>query len=206
MRRILSASIAGAALVAAMLFATPAQALSPSVLTTGSVGGPAVAVGDTLNAPSSGSVVIGPVTCTASAITAMVTSNPSSPGTATLTQNAWSFTGCTTTSGPATIAVNNLPYCFSVNSSGTVGLTACTSTVTVQLTIKITTVLGVITCVYRLTSVSITWSNTGNSITMTLTFTKVAGPSACPATITLTGKFAPVRDTSVGGSPLVFLQ
>lgn len=106
-------------------FTVPASAADTPVLTTGSLGGTPVAVGDVLTAPlatgtsatlySSATGTSG-IKCTASQFTATVTDNPTAPGTATESVSGQTFDSSTCTSnvlgvtGVTSITVDNLPY------------------------------------------------------------------------------------------------
>jgi len=210
------------------LAGTPAQAAAGNgteavnVLTTGSLGGPNVAVGNVLSANlKSGTTVkfvSAPggntgVTCTASSFSATVLTNPAAGGTATESLTAQTFGGTCTANVPGvtrvqSIAVDNLPYGASVTgSTGAVVISGGSSLI--QTTVKLGTLLGSITCVYRadLNKVSGTASNADNSITFTSQkFNKFSGPSTCFANGFFSATYAPVRDTSVAGSPVVFTQ
>ncbi|MFD0142723.1 MULTISPECIES: Tat pathway signal sequence domain protein [unclassified Streptomyces] len=205
---------AGAALAAVLAVTHPAGAAS-AVLTTGSASGPSVAVGDVLAASlasgttakiattSGGSTGI---TCNSSAFGATVTSNPAAPGTATETLTSHTLNTCTTNilgaTGVQSITVNNLPYTTAVTSGGTLTVTAG-STGPIQTTLKINTILGVTTCVYRAASLTATPSNTDNSLSFSnQQFTKATGPGTCPANGYFTAKYGPVQDSTQAGAPV----
>jgi len=200
--------------------ATPASA-ADSVLTTGSAGGDAVAVGDVLSASLatgtaatlySSSTGTSGVSCSASTFTATVTDNPSAPGAATesLTGHTFDTSSCTSNVvgvlGVTSVTVNNLPYTTTVASDGTVTVTPAAGS-TVQTTVILRTLLGSITCVYQAPSLSGTASNTDNSIAFTnQQFTKTSGSSLCFSNGYFTAKYAPVTDTSQTGSPAVYVN
>ncbi|MET7478862.1 Tat pathway signal sequence domain protein [Streptomyces sp. NPDC005648] len=180
-----------------------------AVLTTGSAGGTAVAVGDTLSAPlasgtnatlySSATGTSG-VSCASSTFTASVTDNPAAPGTATESVSGQTFDSSSCTSnvlgvtGVSSITVDNLPYTTSVASDGTITVTPASGS-TIQTTVKLKTLLGSITCVYQAPSLTGTASNTDNSINFTnQAFTKTSGSSLCFAAGYFTAKYAPVTD------------
>ncbi|MEV6419476.1 Tat pathway signal sequence domain protein [Streptomyces sp. NPDC051662] len=190
-----------------------------NVLTYGSAGGPAVAVGDvfTSSLSSGASVAIRTtaggstgITCTASQFTATVTGNPAAPGTATESLTAHTFGGCTSnilgTTGVQSITVDRLPYHTTVASGGplTVGAGAAGA---VQTTVKLNTLLGLTTCVYTSTGLSGATSNTDNSITFTnQLFSRSSGPATCPGSSYFSAKYGPVKDTSQSGGPSVFIN
>jgi len=191
------------------LAAVPASADGTSVLTTGSAGGTAVAVGDVLSAPlasgsnatlySSATGTSG-VKCTSSTFTATVTDNPAAPGTATESVSGQSFDASSCTSnvfgvtGVSSITVDNLPYTTAVASDGTLTVSPASGS-TIQTTVKLKTILGSINCVYQAPSLTGTSSNSDNSINFTnQQFTKVSGSSLCFSSGFFTAKYAPVTD------------
>jgi hypothetical protein len=108
--------------------------------------------------------------------------------------------------GVTGITVDNLPYTTTVGSDGTVTGTPGADS-TIQTTVKLRTLLGALTCVYRAASLSGTASNTDNSIAFTnQQFTKYSGSSLCFSNGYFTAKYAPVSDTSQSGSPAVFVN
>ncbi|WP_405906083.1 MULTISPECIES: Tat pathway signal sequence domain protein [unclassified Streptomyces] len=214
-------ALIGAATALAVSATVPASAADTPVLTTGSLGGTPVAVGDVLNASLasgtaatlySSSTGTSGISCTSSAFTATVTDNPAAPGTATesLTGHTFATSGCTSNVigvlGVTGITVDNLPYTTTVASDGTVTVTPAADS-TIQTTVVLRTLLGSITCVYRAPSLSGTASNTDNSIAFTgQQFTKFSGSSLCFSNGYFTAKYAPVTDTSQEGSPVVYVN
>ncbi|WP_326720095.1 MULTISPECIES: Tat pathway signal sequence domain protein [unclassified Streptomyces] len=214
-------ALIGVATALAVSATVPAAAADTPVLTTGSLGGTPVAVGDVLNASLasgtaatlySSSTGTSGISCTSSAFTATVTDNPAAPGTATesLTGHTFATSGCTSNVlgvlGVTGITVDNLPYTTTVASDGTVTVTPATGS-TIQTTVVLRTLLGSITCVYRAPSLSGTASNTDNSIAFTgQQFTKFSGSSLCFSNGYFTAKYAPVTDTSQEGSPVVYVN
>lgn len=213
-------SLAAVTAVAALSLvgAVPAFAASAvhpdaaSVLTVGSAGGTAAAVGDVVTAPlasgtnatfySSSTGTTG-VSCSASQFTAKVTSNPAAPGTAGESLTAQTFGTCTSNvvgvSGVQSITVNGLPYATTVSDSG--GAVSVTGPITT--TVVLNTLLGTATCVYTAPSLSGTASNTGNTITFANQhFTKSSGSSLCFADAFFSAKYGPVTDTTQGGGPV----
>ncbi|MFF1282466.1 Tat pathway signal sequence domain protein [Streptomyces sp. NPDC058299] len=204
-------ALAGTATALALAAATPASAAG-AVLTTGSAGGTAVAVGDTLTAPlasgtpatfySSATGTSG-VKCTGSQFTAKVTGNPAAPGTATESVTAHTFDSSTCTSnvtgvlGVNGITIDNLPYAATVASDGTLTVTPPSGSV-IQATVKLRTLLGSVTCVYRAPGLTGKSGNADSSITFTnQQFTKFSGSSLCFANGFFTAKYAPVTDAGV---------
>ncbi|OIJ63044.1 hypothetical protein [Streptomyces mangrovisoli] len=210
--------LALAGTVAALsLAAVPASADDVPVLTTGSAGGAAVAVGDVVTAPlatgtkatlySSATGTSG-VSCTSSQFTAGVTDNPAAPGTASesVTGHTFDASTCSTNvigvTGVTSITVDNLPYTSTVASDGTVSVTAG-SAGAIQTTVKLKTLLGSITCVYQASALSGTADNADSSINFaSQQFTKVSGSSLCFANGYFTAKYAPVTD----GTASVFVN
>ncbi|WP_278187414.1 Tat pathway signal sequence domain protein [Micromonospora sp. R77] len=210
------AGLATVALLTSLLGAAPAAAaptssLASSVLTYGSVGGSAVAVGHVIQAGlASGtsatfySTTTGTtgVKCAASSFSAKVLTNPTAPGTATESLTAQTFGSCTTnvlgTTGVSSITVNNLPYTTSVTSAGAVTISG-----SIQSTIVLNTLLGPITCVYKTAGLNGTAVNSTNSIVFTnQVLTKSSGPSTCFSTSYFSVRYSPVKDSTVGGSPV----
>ncbi|MFF2568611.1 Tat pathway signal sequence domain protein [Streptomyces sp. NPDC058084] len=219
-KRALSAALGAAvAAVLAVTASASATASAGNVLTTGSAGGTAVASGDVLSASlatgtkakiattAGGSTGI---TCNTSAFTATANTNPTAPGTATETVTAHTLSSCTTNivgaTGVQSITVNNLPFAASVTSGGSLTVSAG-ATGPIQTTLKINTILGVTTCVYRAGSLTATPNNADNSLSFTdQLFTKFSGPGTCPGSGYFTAKYGPVLDTSQAGSPVVFVN
>ncbi|MFF4500803.1 Tat pathway signal sequence domain protein [Streptomyces sp. NPDC001401] len=202
-------TLVGAVAALSIPAAVPASAADTPVLTTGSAGGTAVAVGDVLSAPLAGgtsatlySSATGTsgVKCTSSTFTATVTDNPTAPGTATESVSGQTFDSSSCTSnvigvtGVTSITVDNLPYTTSVASDGTITVTPASGS-TIQTTVKLKTLLGSITCVYQAPSLTGTADNTDNSINFTSQqFTKTSGSSLCFSSGYFTAKYAPVTD------------
>lgn len=203
-------------------FADPEPLAAVNVLTTGSLGGANIAVGDVLSA----SVAAGTtadfntaaggstgVKCAASTFTASVIDNPVAPATATESTTAQTFGSCTANIlgvvGVTSAVVNNAPFVTTVE-SGTGAVTVSgTEAAPIQTTLKLRTILGSVTCVFRANGNSITGvsSNADNSITFTdQQFNKFSGPATCPANGYFTASYAPVLDSSVADSPAVFVN
>ncbi|MEV6932085.1 Tat pathway signal sequence domain protein [Dactylosporangium sp. NPDC051485] len=225
MRKIWTLSAAAlTAVLAAGIFPAAAQAATVDVLTRGSAGGPNVANGDAVSAPlqtgatatfyntPGGSSFI---TCTVSNFGATVTNNVPAPGTASESLTLQNFSSCTPTGIPTvtavqSIVVNNLPYATTVTSppSNQVKVTGTTA-LPIQTTIKLTSGLGTITCVYRadLNQVLGVANNVGQSITFTnQQFNRFSGPSSCFPNGYFSATYAPVQDTTVAGSPPVYVN
>ncbi|MFJ9706688.1 Tat pathway signal sequence domain protein [Streptomyces sp. NPDC101234] len=199
-------TIAGTVAALSLAVAVPASA-DGAVLTTGSAGGTAVAVGDTLSASlasgtkatlySSATSTSG-ITCSASTFTATVTDNPAAPGTATESVTGQTFSSCTSNvtgvTGVSSITVDNLPYTNAVASGGALTVTPASGS-TIQTTVKLTTLLGSITCVYQASSLTGTTDNSDTSVNFSSqAFTKSSGSILCPSAGYFTAKYAPVTD------------
>jgi hypothetical protein len=202
-------TLVGAVAALSVPAAVPASAADTAVLTTGSAGGTAVAVGDVLSAPlasgtnatlySSATGTSG-VVCSSSTFTASVTDNPAAPGTATESVSGQSFDSSSCTSnvvgvtGVSSITVDNLPYTTTVTSDGALTVTPASGS-TIQTTVKLRTLLGSITCVYQAPSLTGTASNDDSSIAFTdQEFTKVSGSSLCFSSGFFSAEYGPVTD------------
>ena len=191
-----------------------------AVLTTGSLAGTNVVVGDVLNAAVAAGTTADfntaaggttGVKCAESAFTAAVVDNPAAPGVATESTTAHTFASCTANIFGVTkvnsVTVNNLPFGTTVDSAtGAVTVTG-TDAAPIRTTLVLGTILGSVTCVYQANGDAITGvsSNTDNSISFAdQAFTKASGPITCPSAGYFTATYAPVVDTSVEGSPIVF--
>lgn len=217
-KRALSAALGAAvAAVLAVTASASATATAGEVLTTTS--GTAVASGDTLSASlASGTkarIATTPggstgITCSASAFTATANTNPAAPGTATETVTAHTLGTCTTNitgaTGVQSITVNNLPFGAAVTSGGSLTVSAGAAG-PIQTTLKINTILGLTTCVYRAGSLTATPDNADNSLSFTnQLFTKYSGPGTCPGSGYFSAKYGPVLDTTQAGSPAVIVN
>lgn len=211
-------TLVATALIAA-LTATSAAAASVHVLTTGKVGGPAVRPGAVLTASlAKGSAAVfnnslGKLTCTKSAFTVKVISNPAKPGTAKESLTAQTFSKCTISVSGATVSsvtVGNLPYNVTVsdakgNPVKVSGLSKAKPLLT-TVTVKVATL--VVTCSFKATAISGSASNKGNvTVFVKQSLTKAAGSSSfCPASGTFSATYGPLTDSSVKGSPAVFVN
>lgn len=203
------ATLATLALAGAVpAYASAHPAATTSVLTSGSAGGTAVAVGASLSAPlasgsqatfySSSTGTTG-VVCTSSQFTATVTANPTAPGSATESLTGQTFGGCSSNvvgvSGVQSITVNGLPYTTSVSDASGDPITVGGP---IQTTVVLNTLLGSTTCVYTAASLSGNASNTANTITFSKQhFTKSSGSSLCFSDAYFSAVYGPV---TTGGS------
>jgi hypothetical protein len=210
----------GAATVAALsmtLASGPAFADDPvAVLTTGSVAGTNVAVGDVLSASlltgttadfatTSGSAT--GVHCAVSTFVASVVDNPAGPGVATESTTAQTFGSCTTNivgvTSVTSVIVDNAPFATTVDSTtGAVSVSG-----PIQTTLKLRTILGTITCVYHSDTTAIAGTAAAGDSSIAFAdqqFDKTSGSALCPANGFFTANYSPVSDTSVDGSPAVY--
>jgi sugar (pentulose or hexulose) kinase len=222
-----SVPLAVLAALSVVLVAGPARADDPetpadpvAVLTTGSLAGPNVAVGDVLVANVAAGTTANFATasggttgvkCAVSAFTATVTDNPAAPAVATESTTAHTFSSCTANIFGVTrvnsVTVNNLPFGTTVDSATGVVTVSGTATAPIRTTLSLGTILGSVTCVYQANGGAITGlsSNTDNSISFdNQAFSKSSGPITCPGAGFFTATYAPVVDTTVAGSPAVF--
>ena len=177
-----------------------------TVLTSGSVRGPNVAIGDVLSSGVSG----GP-DCASASATAAVHFNPSMPGTATLQLTSLTFSGCTIDMGPAvgtlpaTVAVASLPSPMSIADGGGEAATVGEMSVTVSV------LGGSSSCTFASSSSLLgSYDNGTDSIAFsgTLAFSGGTGSLAagCPTSPLAAPKFTSVVDASRAGSPAVFVN
>jgi len=221
MRKIASTAAILFTVAVGILVAAPAHADAAAVLTTGSVGGPNVAVGDVVSsALKSGTTAkffttaggTTGVTCSTSQFTGTVLTNPAAGGVATENLTAQTFSGCTSNifgvNSVQSIIVNNLPYNATLNGTSK-ALTLTGASGAIQATVKLGTLFGTVTCAYQ--AVGNTLAGTANNADNSLNFTsqqlaKSTGPNVCPGNSFFTASYAPARDTTAAGSPVVFVQ
>lgn len=225
MRKIGYFGIAAVTALSLSLAGSPALAddeVAVNVLTSGSLAGPNIAVGDVLTASLAAGTTADfdnslggstGVKCAASTFTASVVDNPVAPGTATESTTAQTFGSCTSNIlGVVSVTsaiVNNAPFQTTVESTaGTVTVTG-TDAAPIQTTLVLRTILGTSTCVYRANGNAITGvsSNTDNSITFTdQQFNKFSGSITCPANGWFSASYAPVVDSTLTDTPAVFVN
>ena len=216
------AAAASALLIAAPM--VPAEAATASVLTIGKTGGTAVSKGAVLTSglasKTSANFTVGKMTvkCTSAKFTAKVTSNPavSPKATATESVTASTLTKCSV-KGIKSISVvaNNLPYNATVSAAkgnpATIKGTSKSKPISLTATIVVSAKLK-LTCSYTAASISGAASNKGNVISFSkqkFTFSKGSNKTLCTSvgkTVTFTATYGPVTDTSVKGSPKVFVN
>jgi hypothetical protein len=151
------------------------------------------------------------LTCKSASFSAKVTGNPGKPGKATESLTSQKFSKCTVSVSGITfksIKVSNLPYKVTVSDAKGFPVTISGSSKSKPIAVTVTVTVGVnpVTCSYKATSVKGSSSNTGNTITFSKQkFTRTAG-ALCPASASFSATFGPVTDSSVKGSPKVFVN
>jgi len=211
----------GTVIVSALIAALPvtsAAAATPHVLTITKLGGTAVKVDAVLKASlvkgtkavfSSGS---GTLSCTQSAFSAKVVTNPAKPGTAEESLTTQTFSKCTISiSGVIikSITVNNLPYKGTISDAtgDPVSVSGSSKSKPLKATIKVGGIAGSFSCAIKATSIKGHASNTGNKVTFSKQkFTKLSGGALCPTSALFSASYGPVTDSSVTGSPKVFVN
>jgi hypothetical protein len=207
--RIIAAAVAG--VTATLLLGAPALADDATVLTTDTLAGPAVAVGDTISAGivagSQALFATAPagangMKCNTSSFSAVVNDNPAAPGAAalgsTLAVSDCTVSGVPGVTGVNSVTINNQPYATTVASDGTVTVTG-TDTAPISATLVLRSLLGTVTCNFIASgnSISAVADNTDNSITFTdQKFDKSSGPAACVANGYFTARYTPVVNSA----------
>lgn len=218
----LAAATASMAVLAAPLAASATSTASGHVLTIGKAGGTAVKSGAVLKASlAKGTTAVFTIgtgsmpeklTCKSADFTAKVTDNPAKPGKATESLTAQSISKCTANVSGITIkkvGAKNLPFKVSVGDGkgDPVAVTASAKTKPVELFATASASGFTVTCTYKATTIKGAASNKGNTIAIkTQKFARVSGGSLCPATAFFSATFGAVKDTSVKGSPAVFVN
>jgi len=195
--------------------ATAATAASHDVLTISKVGGTNVKKNAILKAGlKSGSTATfltsknAGVTCKAVSFTDKVLSNPRKKGTAKEELTKQTFSKCSVhgipdTTGVNSVKLNNLPYKSTISDSKGDPVSVSGTTATISLK----SVLGSLTCQYHATTTKGSASNSSQTISFSnQPFKYKSGPSACPKSGHFTATFGPVKDTSVKGSPHVYVN
>ena len=217
-----------AAAAAVLLMGSPALAdddpapADINVLTVGSAGGANVAVGDVLSASVAAGTTADFTTaaggttgikCAESTFTATVVDNPVAPGVATESTTNQTFSSCTANifgvTGVTSVVVNNVPFATTVDSTAAAVSVTGTEAAPIQTTLKLKTILGSVTCVYRADAGAISGvaGVTDSSISFAnQKFNKFSGPITCPSNGYFTASYSPVLDTSVTDSPAVFVN
>jgi len=217
MRTYLYLAAVTASAAAMALAMTPADAATGHVLTVGKVGGTAVKSGAVLKASlASGASAVfatssGVVTCKSASFNAKVTNNPTKPGKAAESVTGQTFSKCkvNVTGGTVnSVKVNNLPYNSTVSDAkgDPVTVSGTSKSKPLSFTVSVTiTGVGTVVCTSTAASIKGNASNTGSTITFSKQkFTTSSGGLCTNGTFSAT--FGPVKDTSVTGSPAVFVN
>jgi hypothetical protein len=210
-----------AAAASALLMAAPgaqAEAASAHVLTIGRTGGTAVSKGAVLFASLAPNTVVvvtegkQKLTCKSATVTSKVVSNPAAPGKATESVIKETLSKCTLSVKGVTIksaAALNLPYVSTVSDSKGNPVTVSGRSKSKPLGFIATVKIGTttITCSSKAASITGHASNRGNTVSFSKqTFTKLKGGSRCPKSGAFSATYGPLKDTSVKGSPKVFVN
>lgn len=210
--------LAAAAMAAALLVplqATAATTATHDVLTIRRVGGTNVKVHAILkaNLKSGTSATFltskkAGVTCKSVTFTDKVITNPRAKGTAREELTSQTFSRCSVhgiqdATGVKHVRLNGLPYKSTISDSKGDPVRVSGTTATIELK----SVLGTLTCQYHATTTKGSASNSSQTISFSSQpFSKKSGPSPCPRSGHFSAKFGPVKDTSVKGSPHVFIN
>ena len=211
--------LAAAVTASAAVVALPATSAFAAghVLTISKTGGTAVKTGAVLKAGlAKGKTAVfslgtETLTCKSASFGAKVTGNPGKPGKATESLTSQKFSKCTINVSGITfksIKVSNLPYKVTVSDAKGDPVTISGSSTSKPIAVTVTVALGKsnIVCSYKAASIKGSASNTGNTITFSKQkFSRKSG-SLCPATANFSATFGPVTDSSVKGSPKVFVN
>jgi len=209
------AAVAASAAVLA-LPATSADAAG-HVLTISKTGGTAVKVGAVLKSGlASGTKAVfafgtQKLTCKSATISATVKTNPVKPGTATESLTAATVSKCTVNVANITFKsfkVKNLPYKVSVSDAAgfPVKISGQSKKKPILVTVNVSLNGTPFSCSYKAASISGHASNTGNTVAFSKQkLTKSSGAN-CPASANFSATFGPVTDSSVTGSPKVFVN
>jgi hypothetical protein len=219
MRKFLVLAAAGAATLLvsapAMVPATAAVAASHDVLTISKVGGTNVKKNAILKAGlkshTSATFLTSKnagVTCKSVSFTDKVLSNPRAKGTAKEELTKQTFSKCSVhgiadATGVNSVKLNGLPYKSTISDSKGDPVSVSGTTATISLK----SILGSLTCQYHAKTTKGSASNVSQTISFSnQPFSLKSGPSACPKSGHFTADFGPVKDTSVHGSPHVFVN
>ena len=218
MRKFLHAGIIVVSSVIVALPMAAADAATGHVLTIRSTGGATVRPGAVLKAGLvKGSTAVFSLgserlTCKSARFRTKVTSNPAKPGRAREVLTAQSISKCTVNVQHVvvkSVRVTNLPFHVTVSDAKGHPVKVTGHSAAKPLMTTVTVSLGTlqVTCSYRAASITGHASNLHSTISFTKQrFVKAGGSSLCAPAALFTGKFGPVRDSSVKGSPRVFVN
>jgi hypothetical protein len=220
MRKYCSAGLIAATALIAALPLTSAAAATVHVLTTKKAGGTAVRPGAVLKASlATGTKAVfatsmGSLTCAKSSTSSKVVSNPARPGKATESLTKQTFSKCAAhISGvgtiTATVTAGHLPYKAAVNDAKGNPVTVSGSSKAKPVQITFTANYDGVTFSCTLAAAKITGhaSNKGNTVSFAKQQLKFkTGSSICPSSGSFSASYGPVTDSSVKGSPKVFVN
>jgi hypothetical protein len=209
------AAVAASAAVLA-LPATSAYAAG-HVLTINKTGGTAVKVGAVLKSGlAKGTKAVfalgsEKLTCSSATVTATVKANPTKPGTATESLTAATISKCTVNVAGVTfksIKVKHLPYKVSVSDATgfPVKISEQSKSKPILVTVNVSLSGQAFSCSYKAASISGHASNTGNTVAFSKQKLTKSSGALCPGSANFSATFGPVTDSSVTGSPKVFVN
>lgn len=153
------------------------------------------------------------ITCHIFKFTKRVIVNPVRPGTATLSNTALTVGKCTTSVKGAKISITaqDLPYNVSASDAkgDPVTVSGRSSSSPIELTAKVSLGVQSITCSYSAPSISGHFSNKTHLVTFAKQpFTAVTGgnPICPPGPALFSAHLGPIRDVSVTGSPIIYVN
>lgn len=219
----LAVAAASAAVLAAPTVAYAAPAATHHVLTIKKVGGTAVKSNAVLKASlvkgtkavfSLTGGISAKIKCSSATFTAKVVKNPTAPGKATESITAETVGKCVITLPGATVKTTkalHLPYNSTVSDHKGDPVTVAGRSKKLPLELSATAAEGTssIKCAYMAASIVGAASNKGNTITITKQKLKVdtaISNMLCPTNAAFSATYGPVKDTSVKGSPAVFVN
>jgi hypothetical protein len=148
------------------------------------------------------------VTCKSVTFTDKVLSNPKAKGTVKEELTNQTFSKCSVhgiqdATGVKSVKLEGTPYKSTLSDSK--GDPVVVNGTLAKITLK--SILGTIDCEYHATKTKGSASNTSQTISFSnQPFKKKSGPAVCPKSGHFTATFGPVKDTSVHGSPHVFVN
>jgi hypothetical protein len=211
---------------AALVLATPAALAHTTtartashVLTIKKLHGTAVKVGAVLKASlargTTVTITLGThkLTCTKASFALTVLTNPTAKGTATASVTSEKLSRCklnVTGLTVKSIVANNLPYNASVSDATGDPVTVSETSVGAPLSFTATIgagTLGTVVCTYTAASSKGHASNTHHTVTFSKQpFNLASAPPCLAGPAKLSGTFGPIVDSSVTGSPIVFVN
>ena len=217
MRKYLYLAAAATASAAVVVLPATSALAAGHVLTINKTGGTAVKTGAVLKAGlAKGKTAVfalgtEKLTCKSASFSSKVTANPGKPGSATESLTSQKFSKCTVSVSGITfksIKISNLPYKVTVSDAKGDPVTISGTSKSKPLAVTVTVTVGPnpVTCSYKAASIKGSASNTGNTIAFAnQKFARSAG-ALCPASANFSATFGPVTDSSVTGSPKVFVN